>query len=492
MRRSFSWESSQLNLIVIMLDSLRPDHLGCYGNPWIKTPNIDKFSREAVIFERAYAEGLPTLPVRTALFTGRYTLMWRGWQHLEPDDVTLAEILWDSGFTSAFITDTYHLHKPKMGYERGFDYVEFIRGQEADPYIVDPNIKVDLSKWHPKNYFTERDKEVFIQYLRNRHDWESEEDHFIAKVVKAGIKWLENQVKRGRKDKLFLWLDCFDPHEPWDPPEEYYDLYAPKEYNDLPIIQPFTRGEKGGFIEAFTELEVQHIRAQYAGEVTLVDKWIGLFFEKIKELELWDNSLIILLSDHGEPLGEHGIIRKVRPWPYEELSRIVLLMKFPNNEGEGKRVRAFVQTPDLLPTILDFVKIPEKRSWWSVSPILQGESLLPLVFDETESTRNTAIAGHFGRSWSIRDEEFSLYLWPRWKTSYTFGIGPIPKQEKLYIELYKIDRDYIPPRPSGWHAGSQSERNNVIDEFKEKAMELELELRRKLMEIMSSAHSHMS
>ena len=71
-----------MNLIVVMLDSLRPDHLGCYGNPWVRTPNIDEFSREAVVFERAYAEGLPTLPVRTALFTGRYTIMARGWQHL--------------------------------------------------------------------------------------------------------------------------------------------------------------------------------------------------------------------------------------------------------------------------------------------------------------------------------------------------------------------------------------------------------------------------
>ena len=473
-----------MNLIVVMLDSLRPDHLGCYGNPWIKTPNIDEFSKETIVFERAYAEGLPTLPVRTALFTGKYTLMWRGWQHLEPDDVTLAEVLWDSGFTSAFITDTYHLHKPKMAYERGFDYVEFIRGQEADPYIVDPGVKVDLSKWHPKNYFTEEDKRVFVQYLKNRHYWESEEDHFIARVVKAGVKWLESQVKRGRKDKLFLWLDCFDPHEPWDPPEEYYNSYAPEEYDDLPIIQPFTRGEKGGLVEAFTELELRHVRAQYAGEVTLVDKWVGLFFEKVKELGLWDNSLIVLLSDHGEPLGEHGIVRKVRPWPYEELSRIVLMMKLPDSEHKGKRVKAFVQTPDLLPTILDLLQLPEERSRWSVNPQVQGRSLLPMIFGEEKEVRDVAIAGHFGRSWSVRDEKFSLYIWPRWKTRYTFGIGPISRQEKFHDELYKIDREYVPPRPSEWCIGSQPERDNVIEEFKDEAVELELKLRRVLMRIM--------
>ncbi|RLE82677.1 MAG: sulfatase [Thermoprotei archaeon] len=471
-----------MNVIVVMLDSLRPDHLGCYGNPWIKTPNIDEFAKESVIFERAYAEGLPTLPVRTALFTGRYTLMWRGWQHLEPEDVTLAEILWDSDYATAFITDTYHLHKPKMAYERGFDFVEFIRGQEADPYIIDPSIKVDLSKWHPKNYFTEKDKKVFIQYLRNRHDWQNEEDHFIAKVVKAGIEWLEGEVNRGRKDRLFLWLDCFDPHEPWDPPEKYYSLYAPKDYDDLPIIQPFIGGEKGGLLESFTEREVRHIRAQYAGEVTLVDKWMGIFFEKLKELDLWDNSLIVLLSDHGEPLGEHGIIRKVRPWPYEELSRIVLLIKHPEVDT-GKRIEAFVQTPDIMVTIIDFLQIPLERSVWSVTPKVQGKSLLPLLTGEEEKERDYAIAGHFGISWSIRNEDYSLYLWPGKKASYTFGTLYMEKQEKTKAELYRLDRNYIPPPPGEWREGDQPERENLIEKEREIAETLELKLRRKLMRI---------
>jgi arylsulfatase A-like enzyme len=135
-----------------MLDSLRPDHLGCYGNKWIKTPNIDKFAKECTIFDRAYAEGLPTLPVRTTLFTGRYTLPFRGWQGLERNDIPIAEILWDRRYTTALVTDTYHMHKPSMTYERGFDYVEWIRGQESDPYVTDSNVKVDLEKWHHKNY----------------------------------------------------------------------------------------------------------------------------------------------------------------------------------------------------------------------------------------------------------------------------------------------------------------------------------------------------
>ena len=112
------------NVILIMEDSLRKDHLGCYGNEWIKTPYLDKFAQESVIFDYAYAEGLPTIPVRVSMFTGRYTLPFRGWQPLEQLDVPIAEILWDKGVTSALISDTYHMHKPQMSFSRGFDHVE--------------------------------------------------------------------------------------------------------------------------------------------------------------------------------------------------------------------------------------------------------------------------------------------------------------------------------------------------------------------------------
>ena len=109
-----------MNVIVIMEDSFRKDHFGCYGNPWIKTPMIDSFAEQSTVFDFAYAEGLPTVPVRSSLFTGRYTLPFRGWQPLVQNDVLLAELLWNRGYTSAFIGDTYHMGKPEMAFSRGF------------------------------------------------------------------------------------------------------------------------------------------------------------------------------------------------------------------------------------------------------------------------------------------------------------------------------------------------------------------------------------
>mgnify|MGYP000094187820 FL=1 len=467
-----------MNVIVIMLDSLRPDHLGFYGNEWIKTPNLDRFAEESTVFERAYAEGLPTLPVRTALFTGMYTLMRRGWQHLEPEDVTLAEVLWSRGYDSALISDTVPMHWPRMAYERGFDHVEFIRGQLTDPYVLDPKIRIDLSKWSRKNCLTDKDREDFVQYLKNRASWRREEDHFIARVVKAGINWLREMVEKGKCDKIFLWLDAFDPHEPWDPPERYYKLYEVRDYDGPPIINPSIYGEGGGSIENFSEQEIRHIRAQYAGEVTLVDKWIGVFLEEVKKLGFWENSLIILLSDHGEPLGEHGIIRKVRPWPYEELSRIVFAVHHPEGIGRGRRVETFVQTVDVPPTILDFLGLLEDRDGMNASLRTQGASLKPLIEGEIEWIRDFAIAGFYRRSWSIRNEEYSFYLW---------SLEDADKRDDATIkgnertsELYRIDRNFMPPRPERWHVGEEPERENIIEDNRDLASELEAILRREL------------
>jgi arylsulfatase A-like enzyme len=465
-----------MNVIVVMLDTLRYDHLGCYGNTWIKTPNIDKFANDAFLFTRAYAEGLPTLPVRTALFTGLYTLPFRGWQMLEPDDITLAEILWDKGVTTALITDAYHMHKPQMAYERGFDQVRFIRGQEMDPYKTDTSIQVDLSRWHEKNYSSSQyatyaadtggpnprfgtemqRKEYFIQYLKNISNWRGEGDQFVAQVVKAGMKWLEDQASVANNDRLFLWLDSFDPHEPWNPPEEYYKIYAPKGYVDKPIIFG------GGNAEEFTDLEIQHIRAQYAGKVTLVDKWVGIFFEKVKELGLWENSMIILLSDHGCPIGEHGIIKKVRPWPYEELARIPLLVKYPGIK-EGK-VNTFVETVDIMPTILDAFDV-------KYNGLLDGESLLPLLKGEKEEIRNFAISGFYDRSWSIREEEYTLYLW-------------LDKGKITSRELYETGRDYITPEPEDYARKKDvADKNNIIEEKSDVAKELQRKLKNKILSI---------
>jgi arylsulfatase A-like enzyme len=425
-----------MNVIVIINDSLRWDHLGCYGNNWIKTPNIDKLASESALFDYFYPEGLPTVPCRTTFFTGRFTFPFRGWQRLEPTDILLAEILWNKGFTSALITDVYHLHKPSMAFERGFDYTQHIRGHEGDPWVLDESIEVDIDRYYKGDGKDKAVRQQLIQYLRNIHLWKSEEDTFVARVVKAGIRWLEGQP---RKDNLLLWLDCFDPHEPWDPPPPYNRMYTDPNYSGKDIIQPIP-GKVEGYL---TPEELNHIARLYAGKVTLCDHWVGQFLDKVKELGMYDNTLIIYTTDHGEPFGDHGIIRKAEPLLYEELVHIPLIIRHPEGMGAGKRLDALVETTEIFPTILDFLNVPRP-------PRIHGESLLPIMRGEVESIRDYAYMGQFKRAWRINDREWSLLL-------------NLDKDNSK--ELYNLRED-------------PGEKQDLISVKPQKAMELELELRR--------------
>lgn len=435
-----------MNVIVLVNDSLRMDHVGCYADTLptmkyhggvVKTPNLDAFAKESARFTHVFPEGLPTLPVRTACFTGRYTFPFRGWGRIEPSDIVLAEILWDKGYHSALVTDAYHMHKPSFAYERGFDDVFFIRGQEEDPQVVDTSIEVNIEGHYKSDGKDTRHKHRTAQYLRNINHWrDTDEDQFMAQCVKKGISWLEQQEK---KDNLFLWLDCFDPHEPWNPPSEYAKMYTDPNFKGTQVTMPIP-GPTEGYM---TEEEIRHTMGLYAGKVTMCDKWDGIFFDKLKELGMWDNTLIIFLTDHGEPFGEHGIICKAKGYPYEELVRLPFMVRHPQGIGSGQVFNQLGQTVDVAPTVLDFLGIDIKYLR------MQGESLLPIMRGEKEKIRDHAYVGHWNQSVRINDHEWAFIYYM------------LPRDNELY--RYAEDKEM---------------KNNLIDKYPEKAMELELTMRR--------------
>ena len=452
-----------MNVIVIVTDSLRVDHVGCYGSP-VHTTNLDQLAKESALFEHAYADSLPTIPMRTTWWTGKINFPFRPWEPFETSDYLLAEILSDQGYTSALITDTYHMHKPVFNCGRGFDTAVFVRGQEYDPWIVDKAIPVDLNQFH-RLKGDESDalwQPRFEQYLRNRAMFHDEEDYCAPRVAKEAIRWLDHVIKeKKQKDHIFLWVDFFDPHEPWDPPEPYRSLYDPG-YSGQELIDPIA-GDIAGYM---TPAELAHTRALYAGEVTFVDRWIGILLEQVRLLGLYENTLIIHMSDHGEPFGEHGFIRKAQPWNYEELVHIPWMIRHPEGLGAGQRFGQIVQSQDLLPTILDFLGLlkplvlkyqaptytmfPQDMVVDKRNVTLDGATLLPLIKGQTENIRQYAVTGHFGRQWSIRDQKWS-YLLP------IDGSGP--------VELYDRKNDPL-------------EQKNIAISFPDVADSLELELRR--------------
>jgi arylsulfatase A-like enzyme len=446
-----------------MSDSLRKDHLGCYGNRWIKTPNIDELAPSSAVFDYAYAEGLATIPVRISLFTGRYTLPYRGWEPLEKNDMPLAEFLWNKGYSSALISDTYHMHEPKMGFGRGFDYVEWIRGGEYDPYIINPNVITNIDKYSDKN---EKGK-GFQQHLRNIASWKDEEDSFVAQIVNTGISWLEKKFSQGRKDNLFLWLDCYEPHEPHNPPSPYNDIYKVPEYNGPPIICPPV-----GTASFLNLVELRHLRAQYAGQISLVDKWVGVFLKKMDELGLWDNTLLIFLADHGQPLGEHEIIRKAAAWPYEEVAHFPLIIRFPDKFGiGGKRIDSFVGMPDIFPTILDFLQLKGPKT-------IQGKSLLKKILNEDISPP-FGLSGYYDTAWSIRDREWSFYHWLKPVLSNRRSNSSTSHYHYKKDELFRLEKNFVPPQPKEYNPSVDlAEKDNIIEKEPEISKKLEIKLRR--------------
>lgn len=462
-----------MNAIVIVTDSLRVDHVGCYGSD-VKTPNIDRLAKEGVRFTHAYSENLPTLPTRRGWWTGKYHFHEAGWQPFSESDYLLAEVLWDGGYSSALITDVYHMHKPVYNCGRGFDTTVFVRGQEYDPWIVDPSIKVDVDKSPihrlKRGVGRESDKlwrERFEQYLKNCTVRKSEEDYCAPRVIKEAIRWLEYVTAR-QKDKLFLWVDLFDPHEPWDPPSPYNRMYTDPDYHGPDLVDPVP-GDVEGYM---TPEEVQHTKKLYAGEVTFVDKWIGVLLDKIEELGIDDNTLIMHTSDHGEPFAEHGYIRKARPRNYEELVHIPWIIRHPERISAGKENDALVQTVDLMPTILEFLGIrADKLTLTFTEPdqsgksdnifpqdlptrverqILGGCNLVPLIEGKAEHVRDFAFGGHYNREWYAKNKEWTYLL---------------PIDGSRPPELYH--------RPS-----DPTEQKNIIDQYPDVANGIELELRR--------------
>lgn len=413
------------------MDTLRKDHTGIYGNSWIKTPNLDAFARESIIFEDAYPESLPTIPFRRSTHTGIRTFPFKeyhprkgdmvqayGWEPIPEPQTTLAEILRREGYTTAFITDTYHYFKPSMNFHRGFSQWHLIRGQEADPYKSGPKPDRKQLEHHiPQSGDCEHMILILPQYLMNITDRQTEEDHFAPQVFNAAIKWIEENRKF---EKFFLFIDSFDPHEPWDPPQNYREFYYPN-YTGREVITP----NYATNTDYLTHEELKYMRALYAGEVTMVDTWLGKFMEKMKELELLDESLMILISDHGHQLGEHNLMGKIPQGLYPELMDIPLFIRHPEGSNKGKRISGFIYNHDIVPTILKFIDVE------STTPT-DGNELWSLINGEQEE-RSYATSGFNGYVWT-KDKEFVYISNYSRKREYLYDLKRDPNQNQNIVE----------------------------------------------------------
>jgi len=390
-----------MNIIVIISDTLRRDYLGAYGNSWVQTPNLDGLAREATVFDRAYIGSFPTMPMRFDFMTGHYAFPELGWGPIPPGEVVCQALLQEAGYVTMLIADHAQMLSPGYNYHQGFHGYEWIRGQAGEPWATAP-FPVEL----PCGPDKARNPAAVLRHMRNVYRRVHEEDYFVAQTMRAGMTWLEDNRTH---EKFYLYLDTFDVHEPWDPPQWYVDMYDPGYEGDIITYPRYDR------CDYLSHAELKHCRALYAGEITMMDHWVGQVIDKVKRLGLWDNTAILFTSDHGYYHGEHAYIGKhtvldrEMGWPlYEEVCHVPLILRIPGL-GEGTRCDALVQPVDTMAALLELGRADAPGD-------LHGKSYLPVLRGEAESIRDLAVCSHrlrpdpgFRIYSTITDGEWSLH-----------------------------------------------------------------------------------
>jgi arylsulfatase A-like enzyme len=396
------------NVVVICVDTFRTDMGGSGGKlSFVKTPNVDRLRDESVSFTRCFGEGEPTIPVRRCLFTGRRSFPWRfdtpneglqpaghGWHPIPHELDTLAETLHDAGWLTGIVGDTYHMFKPSMNLTRGFLTWDFIRGQENDAYRSGPFDDIDLAAHVPDGEDSVARHPTVAQYLLNARGRMSEEDRQAAQVFRTSADWLRDN--RGASPFL-LWIDSFSPHELWDPPREYADAYSPAKAGVKDIIYPQVFG---GDFGRMTADEIERCAALYYGFVTFVDRWIGHLLQTMDSLRLWDDTIVVFLTDHGTEIMDKGAFGKGANRLYPFNTQMNWFVRHPDGP-HGASCDAWTQNDDFFPTLLAILGVDSAGA--------DGRDMWPVALGDADAPRDHAVTG-WGRCACVRDDRWAVHF----------------------------------------------------------------------------------
>ncbi|MCJ1700312.1 sulfatase [Rathayibacter festucae] len=367
-----------MKAIVLMFDSLNRHLLSPYADTIVDAPNFARLAARAATFDNFYAGSMPCMPARREMHTGRYNFLHRSWGPLEPFDDSMPELLRDAGVHTHLASD--HPHYWEDGgatYHTRYSTWEFFRGQEGDPW------KGHVSEVDPSAPVHQR---MLRQDVVNRSYMPTEAEHSQTLTVDAGLHFLDTNADA---DRWMLQIELFDPHEPFFAHQQYKDRY-PHEYDgpvfDWPGYQKVTEPES----------QVEHARLEYAALVSMCDRSLGRVLDAMDEHDLWDDTMLIVNTDHGFLLGEHGWWAKsVQPW-YNELVHLPMFLWDPRTAERDTRRGELAQTIDIAPTLLRFFDLQP-------TPDMQG---IDLALPEEALTRDSVLFGIHGGHVNVTDGRY--------------------------------------------------------------------------------------
>ncbi len=386
-----------MKVVFLLYDSLNRRALSPYGGS-LPTPNFDRLAARAVTFDNHYVGSLPCMPARRDLQSGRLNFLHRSWGPMEPFDDSFPDILKKEGIYSHLVSDHYHYWEDGGAtYHTRYSTWDFIRGQESDPWVamVKPPLERFREQYHPLQFEETRNGHR-LQGMINRTKIVEEDAFPCVKCFDATLDFLE---VNGDSDNWLVQLETFDPHEPFSAPAKYRAMFD-SGYDGPTLDWPRYKNVDE------TELEVAELKANYAALVALCDAQLGRLLDDFDQNDRWQDTAIVLTTDHGFLLSEHDWWAKNRMPFYNEIAHIPLFIYHPDlADKAGTHNTALTQATDVMPTLLDMFGL-------APGPDVTGKSLMPLASGAADKVRDIALYGIFAGAINATDGRYTYFRYP--------------------------------------------------------------------------------
>ncbi len=440
-------EVQKPNILLLMTDQQRWDAMGCSGG-WVQTPNLDRIATEGVRFTNCVTTSPVCVPARLSLATGLYphnTGVWNNQKHkMAPETPTWMQAVRDAGYRTSLFGKT-HLHtntgdlrkREHLMHAYGLDDINEIGGPRASmkclSYMTEMWEEKGLWKAYRDDY-NERFKTKPHIVRPTPLGLENDADVYVGQQAKQYLKNYD------RQEPWCCWVSFGGPHEPWDSPEPYASMYNP---NDMPppIPRPDVGDRPSGSLDKlmqnkkkspkFQKGDIAKMRADYAGNVTLIDTQIGEILDTIEQRDELENTVIVFCSDHGEMNGDYGLIYKSNL--LNGAVRIPLLVRTPETlkNAVPKRIcQSPVEWIDIGPTLVELAggEIKHRQFGKSLSPVL----------DNTEATHREFAISEISREVMLLNQEWKVVLNREGTPYLLFNVHDDPKETNNLVGLPKM------------------------------------------------------